>query len=129
MSMSTFHLTYDADSGKYPNAMEDVIEVLCKKCCVTEIGHPVESTFVFKMTSSDYDYAEVGAALSTRFPKDFWFVISRVAYVNKRDTDSSIRHIAGKPCKEHTDAFPAVLQKLKDAKKISADVKNLSDWQ
>ena len=129
MSKSTFHLTYDAASGKYPNAMEDIIVELCNKCYVTEIGHPVESTFVFKMTSSDYDHADVRAALSTRFPKDFWFVISRVAYVNKRDTDSSIRHIAGKPCKEHTDAFPAVLQKLKDAKKISADVKNLSDWQ
>lgn len=129
MSMSIFHLTYDATSSKYPNAMEDIIQVLCNKCNVIEIGHPVESTFVFKMTSSDYDYAEVAAALSTRFPKDFWFVISRVAYVQMRDTDSNIRHIISKPCKEHTDAFPAVLRQLKEARKISADVKNLSSYQ
>lgn len=125
MSIRMFHLTYDADSVKYPNAMEDVIEVLCEKCYVTEIGHPVESTFVFKMTSSDYDVHKVRDVLTTRFPKDFWFVISRAAYAKKKDTDYMIEHISAKPCKEHTNSFPDVLKKLKDAKKISAKVMNL----
>ncbi len=129
MAMSKFHLTYDANKDRYPKAMEDIIEVLCNKCYVTEIGHPIESTFVFKMTSSDCDIDEIGAVLTTHFPKDFWFVISRVDYAKKRDTEAMIEHLKATPCKEHTDAFPAVLQKLKDAKKISADVKNLSDWQ
>lgn len=126
MSIRMFHLTYDADSVKYPNAMEDVIEVLCKKCYVTEIGHPVESTFIFKMTSSDYDFEQVREVLTTRFPNDFWFVISRVAYLKKSGTESNIEHFTSKPCKEHTTSFPDVLKKLKDAKKISTAVKNLS---
>lgn len=124
--MKSFHLTYDADSDRYPNAMEDIIEVLCKKLCVTEIGHPVESTFVFKMASSDCDVDEIGEVLSTHFPDDFWFVISRVDCAQKRDTEAMIEQKMARPCKEHTDAFPAVLQELKESKKISADVKNLS---
>ena len=126
MSIRMFHLTYDADSVKYPNAMEDVIEVLCNKCYVTEIGHPVESTFIFKMTSSDYDFEKVREVLTTRFPNGFWFVISRVAYLKKSDTESNIEHFTLKPCKEHTTSFPDLLKKLRDAKKISTAVKNLS---
>ena len=126
MSIRMFHLTYDADSGKYPNAMEDVIDVLCNKCCVTEIAHPVESTFVFRMAPSDYDVVEVREVLATRFPKDFWFVISRVAYLQKSDAECNIEHLSANPCKAHTDAFADVLQKLKDADKIGKDVKNLS---
>ena len=128
MSLRLFHLTYDANKDRYPTAMEDVIEVLCKKCSVAEIGHPVESTFVFKMESANYDVEQIMEELITRFDKDFFFVVSRVDYTVKYDADS-IKHLAAKPCKEHVDAFPAVLQKLKDAKKIRADVKNLSIWQ
>ena len=126
MSMRLFHLTYDAAKDKYPNVMEAVIEVLCKECSVTEIGHPVESTFVFRMESSDYDVEHISVVLKTCFPQNFWFVISRVAYVKNRDTASMIEHVAAKMCKEHTDAFPAVLQELKDKRKISVNVKNLS---
>ena len=126
MSMRLFHLTYDAKKDSYLNAMEDVIEVLCKECSVVEIGHPVESTFVFKMKTADYDVEHVREALTARFPKDFWFVVSRAAYTKKCDTDSMIEHFTAKPCKEHTDKFPSVLQKLKDAKKISTDVKDIS---
>lgn len=126
MSLKLFHLTYDGNKDRYPTAMEDVVEVLCKKCSVAEIGHPVESTFVFKMESADYDVEHIEEALITRFPKDFWFVISRAAYTKKSDTDSMIEHFAVRSCREHTDPFPAVLKKLKDAKKISANVKNLA---
>ena len=126
MSLRLFHLTYDANKDRHPTAMEDVIEVLCNKCSVAEIGHPVESTFVFKMTSSDYDAEHIREVLTTRFPKAFWFVISRAAYTKKSNTDSMIEHFAVKPCKEHTDPFSVVLQKLKDAKKISTNVKNLA---
>ena len=125
MPIRLFHLTYDAAKSKYPNAMEDVIEVLCGTCFVTEIGHPAESTFVFKMESAGYDVEKTREALIARFPKDFCFIVSRVDYTTKYGTDSIIKHITVKPGKEHTDAFPAVLQKLKDAKKISADVRNL----
>ena len=126
MSIGLFHLTYDENKGRYPNAMENVIEVVWNKCFVTEIGHPVESTFVFRMTSSDYDVEKVREALVAHFPRDFWFVISRAAHTKKRDTDSMIEHLATSPCKEHADAFFDVLQRLKDAKKISTYVRNLS---
>jgi hypothetical protein len=124
--MRLFHLTYDAAKDKYSNAMEDVIEVLCTKCHVQEIGHPVESTFVFRMESADYDVEQIMEELKKSFPEDFWFVISRAAYTKKRDTDGMLEHFTARPCKEHTDTFPAVLQKLKDAKKLSTDVRNLS---
>ena len=124
--MKLFHLTYDANKDRYPNAMDDIIEVLCEKCHVTEIGHPVESTFVFKMTSSDYDVEMVREALTTRFPRDFWFVISRAAYTKKRDTDSMFEHFTIRPSREHADSFSDVLQKLKKTQKIGSDVKNLA---
>lgn len=124
MQIRLFHLTYDAAKSKYPNAMQDVVDVLCNECLVTEIGHPVESTFVFKMESADYDVEQIMEKLTTRFGNDFYFVVSRVAHTAKRD--KVIKHFAARSCKEHTDAFPDVLQKLKDAKKISANVKNLA---
>ena len=93
--MRLFHLSYD--NGKMD--AEEVARVLRDKLNVSEIGRPVESTMVFKMTPSLDDVDRIAKALKQKFTADdACFVVSRVVYVRHGENDSRdhIRVKAGK---------------------------------
>ena len=118
--MWDFVLTYDAPK----DVLNDVVEVLCDNG-IKKIGHPVESTLVF--ASADTGNAVVdklASALKKKFLKDFDFILSRVSYAKNKD-GVGVDQIADRvDPKAHENPFDDVLKKLKEAGKITDDVKN-----
>ena len=122
--MSLFHLSYD--NGKMD--AKDVARVLRDELGVSEIGRPVESTMVFKMTSSLDDVDRIANALKQKFTADdACFVVSRVAYVKHGENDSRY-HIRVKPGKDHVDGFDEVVEELNKEKQAKIRIKNLKSF-
>lgn len=119
--MRLFHLSYD--NGKMDAA--DVAKVLRDKLNVSEIGRPVESTMVFKMTPSLDDVDRIANALKQKFTADdACFVVSRVAYVIHGENDSR-DHIRVKSGKGHVDGFDTVVDELNKDGQSKIRIKNL----
>lgn len=118
--MWDFVLTYDAPK----DVLNDVVEVLCDNG-IKKIGHPVESTLVFESADKENTVVEkLASALKKKFLKDFDFVLSRVS-AGKNKNGDIVDQIADRvDPKAHENPFDDVLKKLKEAGKITDDVKN-----
>ena len=122
--MRLFHLSYD--NGKMD--AKEVARVLRDKLNVSEIGRPVESTMVFKMTQSLDDVDRIAKALKQKFTADdACFVVSRVAYVRHGENDSR-DHIRVKPGKDHVDGFDKVIEELNKEEGAEIRIKNLKSF-
>ena len=122
--MRLFHLSYD--NGKMDAA--DVAKVLRDKLNVTEIGRPVESTMVFKMTPSLDDVDRITKALKQKFTADdACFVVSRVVSLEHGEDD--VRdHIRVKPGKDHVEGFDKVIEELNKEEEAKIHIKNLKSF-
>ena len=122
--MSLFHLSYD--NGKMD--AKEVARVLRDKLKVSEIGRPVESTMVFKMTPSLGDVDCIAKELKQKFASaDACFVVSRVAYVIHGENDSRY-HVRVKAGKDHVDGFDKVIEELNKEESAKIHIKNLKSF-
>ena len=122
--MRLFHLSYD--NGKMD--AKEVARVLRDKLNVSEIGRPVESTMVFKMTQSLDDIDRIAKALKQKFTADdACFVVSRVAHVIYGENDSR-DHIRVKPGKDHVEGFDKVIEELNKEEETKIRIKNLKSF-
>ena len=122
--MRLFHLSYD--NGEMDT--KDVVRFLRDKFEVSEIGRPVESTLVFRMTPSVDDVDRIANVLKQKFSSaDACFVVSRVAYVNHGENDSR-DHIRVKVGKDHVDGFDMVVDELNKDGKGKVRIKNLKSF-
>lgn len=122
--MRLFHLSYD--NGKMD--AKEVTRVLRDKLKVSEIGRPVESTMVFKMTQSLDDVDRITKALKQKFTADdACFVVSRVVSLEHGEDD--VRdHIRVKSGKDHVDGFDKVVEELNKEEGAEIRIKNLKSF-
>ena len=117
--MNLFHLSYD--NGKMD--AKEVTRVLRDKLKVSEIGRPVESTMVFKMTETTDAVERIAKELKQKFTSaDACFVVSRVLFADSED------HIHVKAGKDHVDGFDKVIEELNKEEGAEIRIKNLKSF-